>query len=361
MGDLGLERLRIESLRNILEMELRLQGKWALFLGGNGAGKTTVLESVYLLARGKSFRGRRSGEMTSVGRSKTTVEGDVADAVTGSMQRISFVRRQTLKEVRVNGVLVTDRSRVAPRFVVRLVGDASSRLFEGEPAVRRGFLDLNLFHVEQSGGNLLQRFKRSLEQRNAWLRGGGKGRAVWDAPFVVSGRELHCARERLFEELNEEFVGLSRDFGFLSGSRLVLRSGWGDCQSLAEALFADRKGERTVGYTRVGPQRADFGVSGQLGDACWSRGQVKVLVCLLQLAFDRVQSHRLGCGSIWLLDDLWAELDSESSRAICELFCAAGGQCLFTAAGGDRIEIQRDLPSDTQLFHVERGAIVDAS
>lgn len=344
-----------------MEMELGLKGTRALFVGGNGAGKTTVLESVYLLARGKSFRGRRSGEMTSVGKAKTTVEGDVAEAASGSRQRISFVRRQSFKEVRVNGVLMADRSMVAPCFVVRLVGDASSRLLEGEPAVRRGFLDLNLFHVEQSGGNLLHRFKRSLEQRNAWLRGGGQGRAVWDAPFVASGRELHCAREGLFGELNEEFVGLSQDFGFLSGSRLVLRSGWRDDQSLAEALFADRKGERMAGYTRVGPHRADFGVSGQLGDVCWSRGQVKVLVCLLQLAFDRVQTRHLGCGSIWLLDDLWAELDGESSRAICDLFCSAGGQCLFTAVGDDRTEILRDLPSDTQMFHVERGAIVDAS
>jgi len=361
MGSAEIGALRIEGLRNIDHVDIDIRGCAALFSGGNGAGKTTILESIYLLARGKSFRGRKSGELTSVGRERTKVDGVVADAWGGDARQICFVRHHSLMERWINGVVIGDSVGVASGFVVRLVCDGSYRLIEGDPGLRRGFLDLNLFHVEQGAGDLLMRFRRVLAQRNAWLRGGAVGVPIWDAAFVATGAELQEARRRLFRELDTEYRVLASDFWFLGGSRLVLNCGWGEGRTLAEALLADAPGERTAGFTRVGPHRADFSVVGEWGELRLSRGQTKVLVCILQLAFDRVQQQRLGYGSIWLLDDVWAELDSESSRALCGSFFDAGGQYLFTSVGGDAKLRKLDLPSDTRLFHVERGVVTDVS
>jgi len=361
MVSASLELLRIEGLRNIEYTEVDIRSRCSLFVGANGSGKTSVLEAVYLLARGKSFRGRRSGDLTTIGKEVTSVVGDIREGGDDAVWQLAYLRKRAARARYVKGVMVGDGAEFVRWFVVRLIGEGAGRLFEGEPAVRRGFLDLNLFHVEQRGAEVLRAFKRVLEQRNAWLRSGAYGRPLWDQEFVRLGVDLDQARKRLFSELQEVFVGLGEDFSFLKGATLVFRSGWPERLQLADAVAADSGGEQMSGYTRVGPHRADFMLRNRDGELPMSRGQTKIAVCLIQLALERVQVHRLGYGSIWLLDDLWAELDNRSVGALCDLFDATGGQCLYTRVGDRDARAGTSLPSDTRLFHVERGAVLDLS
>lgn len=361
MASATVELLRIDGLRNIEHTEVDVRGPRSLFFGANGSGKTSVLEAVYLLARGKSFRGRRSGEMTSVGKEMTRVVGDIRDGSEGAVRQIAYLRKRAVRARYVKGVMVGDGSEFAKWFAVRLIGEGASRLFEGEPAVRRGFMDLNLFHVEQRGAEVLRAFKRVLEQRNAWLRSGARGRPLWDQEFVRLGVDLDEARRGLFKDIQEVFLALSGGFSFLKQATLAFRSGWPEGVNLADAVAADSGAEQMLGYTRVGPHRADFGLRNRGGELPMSRGQTKIAVCLLQLAFERVQVGRLGYGSVWLLDDLWAELDRRSCGILCSLFDSTGGQCMYTRVGDVDTLRGTNLPSDTRLFHVERGAVMDLS
>lgn len=361
MGTLGVERLRIESLRNIRSLDLHLGGKRVLFLGGNGAGKTTLLEAIYLLARGRSFRGRKSGDVTTVGSDGTRIVGDVRLGDGGVSYRLSFVRLRSAG-TRSRGDADESVSREwGLRFPVRLIGEASCALLDGEPGVRRGFLDLNLFHVEPGGERVLRRFRRVLGQRNAWLRAGAPGRSAWDQEFLAASLDLDEARQNLFRSVATEFCELAAGFEFLQGCELLYRPGWKEPISLAEALTADRDAERYAGFTRVGPQRADFRVSSEAPDLGWSRGQAKVIVCLLQLACDRVQERASGYGSVWLLDDLWAELDGATGDAVVQLVTGSVGQCLFSRVLGSRGGEGNDMPADTLLFHVKQGTVVPLS
>ncbi|MBV5276789.1 DNA replication and repair protein RecF [bacterium] len=361
MVSASVELLRIDRLRNVEHTEVDIRGPCSLFVGANGSGKTSVLEAVYLLARGKSFRGRRSGDLTSLGKEVTRVVGDIREGGEDAVWQLAYLRKRTVRARYVKGVMVGDGAEFARWFVVRLIGEGSGRLFEGEPAVRRCFLDLNLFHVEQRGSEVLRAFKRVLEQRNAWLRSGARGRPLWDHEFVRLGVDLDQARKGLFSDLREAFLVLAEGFPFLKGITLTFRSGWPDGVHLADAVAADSGGEQISGHTRVGPHRADFSLRNRDGELPMSRGQTKIVVCLLQLAFERVQMSRLGYGSVWLLDDLWADLDSRSWGILCSLFRSTGGQCIYTRVGDtDGLEVL-GLPSDTRLFHVERGTVVDLS
>ncbi len=361
MAGASIEGLRIDGLRNIEHTEVDLSGPRSLFVGANGSGKTTVLEAVYLLARGKSFRGRRSGDLTSAGREITRVVGNIREESGEGVWQAAYVRRRGTRERCVMDDVVCGGRKFDRWFGVRLIGDGLYRLFEGEPALRRGFLDLNLFHVEQNGAGLLRGFKRVLDQRNAWLRSGGHGKALWDKEFVRCGNDLDEARKSVFSELQEEFLLLSRGFSFLSGVIMVFHAGWPDGRQLADAIAEDCAGEQMAGYTRVGPHRADFSLRNRYGNLPMSRGQIKIAVCLLQLGFERVQCRRLGYHSVWLLDDLWADLDRQSCGILCSLFDSVGGQCLYTRAGDNETLGGAKLPSDTRLFHVERGMVVDLS
>lgn len=357
MGSAMMDRLRIEALRNIDHVDLEIGSSAAVFFGGNGAGKTSVLEAVYLLVRGRSFRGRKFGDLILRGKEVLRLEAEfvVCDDVAGP--RLTYSKRGSESEHRVNGVAFDARGCGAAGVFVRLIGEGAFALLEGEPSIRRNFLDLNLFHVEHQGARVLGSFRRALDQRNAWLRGGSPGRAIWDGEFVERSLDLDRARRALFEGVSREFSALATGFGFMEGAELVLQRGWRGDRTLEESLAADRSAEERSGFTRVGPQRADFFVSSPSGPLRMSRGQEKLVVCLLQLAFDREQARRLRQGSVWLIDDLWADLDVTSSIKLSKLFADTGGQCLFTKLGDAGDKGGSLWPSPTRMFHVERGAV----
>lgn len=349
-------RMRVEGCRNIRATEVDLGGDPAFFFGPNGSGKTSVLEAVYVLARGRSFRGRRSGEVKGVGLGRMLIGAEMVDEARETVCRLSYERGECGARRRLDGRAVEDWGEWMDRLPVRLVGESASELLVGEPTVRRAFLDLNLFHVEQNGASVLRRFRRALAQRNAWLRNGGGGRAVWDDEFVASAVDLHQSRSRLLDGARLAFQELSGCFDFGLGAKLTYRKGWGDGVDLGVALKEDLSGGRDHGFTRVGPQRADFSFDAVSKGVGWSRGQAKVLVCLLQLALDRVQLQRRGSGAVWLLDDVWADLDVETASVLLDLLLSTGSQCLFTAAG-DALTGWGRFRSEIRMFHVKQGEV----
>jgi DNA replication and repair protein RecF len=351
-----MERLRVEGLRNIRDVELGLGGRCALIVGANGAGKTTLLEAVYLLARGRSFRGRRAGNGTTDGFIRTRVEAEFSlgrDSVIWVFERSG---RGTGRWI--DGMPLGEAGDLGKRFSVRLVGENAQQLLEGDPALRRRFMDLNLFHVEPGYGSAWKRFRQVLEQRNAWLRQGGRGRKVWDEEFLAAGQQLDTLRERGVCGINWEFRRLASVFDGLEDVAVTYVKGVPGEKSLRDALKVDGVGERLLGYTRVGPHRADLLIGNGSRGRSLSRGQQKAAVCLLQLACAAVQEAAQGVPSLWLLDDIWSELDWEGASKLVGMVLDGDRQCLFTMIECIGRVLPSFLPSDTRLFHVEQGRVV---
>lgn len=350
------ETLSIEGLRNIADASLDLDGRCALLTGTNGAGKTTLLEAVYLLSRGKSFRGARAGDLTTWGHGETRIRARIAaDAFPADWL---FVRSGRTAGRWVDGIATAEIGGGWDRFSVRLVGENAQQLLEADPSLRRRFLDWNLFHMEPGYGAALRRFRQVLEQRNAWLRQGARGRAVWDDEFLAAGEALHRLRTTGLARIAAALEGLCAPFAWLGGAELRYGPGIPAASSFSGALLADRDGERAAGFTRVGPHRADFWISIGGRRAVLSRGQQKGAVCLLQLACGSAQETTAGTMGIWLLDDLWGDLDEDSIQSLVTMFLGTGCQCLFTmiaARPAARIDL---LPSNARLFHVEHGRVL---
>lgn len=338
--------LEITGVRNIREVTVELGGNSAFFFGGNGAGKTSIVEAVYVLVRGKSFRSRRSGDWRAWGAEEASVSADLCDGEGEYAGKWALRHRGGRAEREATGGLR-----------VRVLVDGAAGLLQGEPALRRGFLDMNLFHVEPGAASVLNRFRRALAQRNAWLRRGGGGRRVWDEEFVSAALELDLLRNRLFAELVlevEAIGGRGTPTGELS---MTYHRGWRVGMSLEEALRRDAVTESAAGFTRLGPQRADFMVANPKGKSGWSRGQEKLIVALLQLALERVQLRRVGVGSVWLLDDLCSGLDAEAVKTVRTWLGELGAQCLVTGAGEDAATEWVSEAGGTTAFHVEQGTV----
>lgn len=333
-------------------MDLSLDAPVVVFTGGNGAGKTTLIEGIYLLSRGRSFRGRKFGSLTTDGEQGTVVRAMIRD-VDGVNRNREFRLIGGGVDRRVDGVSLQESA--APRFEVRLVGESAHSLVDGEPAMRRRFLDWNLFHVEPAFEWCWERFRRIQRQRNAWLSAGGHGRAAWDEAYVDASLSLTALRERYLRELSAELVRLTSDSHLLQGLGLKLYPGWPDGASLADFLLLERSKDVSSGYSRRGPARADIQIGLDGRPARLSRGQCKVAVVLMQLAARALGFKKAGVKPIWLVDDLRADLDPDSIRSLVLLLKRSGDQCVFTGIGDKSL---MDLSgSDMASFHVEQGTV----
>jgi DNA replication and repair protein RecF len=355
--------LRVRNLRNLRSVDLDLgeESPRILLTGANGAGKTTLLEAVYLLARGRSFRGRKAGSLTTDGERRTLIEGRFREGDSSSESMLVFERSGRGSVRRYNSVAMGSLPPSDSPLRVKLVGENPQALLDGEPTLRRGLLDWNLFHVEHRLGQLRADLRRVLAQRNAALRQAGSGAAFWNPAFVELSAGITAKREAFVDLWRTQFRSFADAFAFLDGYDLVFERGWPKDSDLADILERGQSAEIQRGQTLAGAHRADIRIGLDGGSSRLSRGQAKVAVCLLQLAAERVHRRSGLAPSLWLLDDIDAELDAATAERLWRLFDDPHAQQVVArlshGIGGvcDRTAVQN------AMFHVEHGTLAPAA
>lgn len=348
-----LERVLVSGFRNLERIVIEPSEGASWIVGGNGAGKTSLLEAIYLLFRGKSFRGRKHGELLQRGCQELRVGGTVR--VGEVRHKIDVRRNRAGSAVFANGGRIDGVRALFPGAGVRMIGENAQKLLEGGPELRRWFLDWNVFHVEPEAVSSARECKRILLQRNAWLREGARGKPVWDELLERSAMGVTQARARYIQRLQQCLDAGNSAGEPESGIEIRFSRGWPDNEGLVETLERSLTADRNRGYTYYGPARADFSLVTDGRSGLVSRGQIKEQVIQVQVAADRVQKEMLGEGAIWLLDDFPADLDRRRSVALWALIGGTGGQ-IFATAVDERPEYLRS--SGEILFHVEQGALV---
>ncbi|SDX15769.1 DNA replication and repair protein RecF [Thiocapsa roseopersicina] len=325
--------------------------------GANGAGKTTLLEAVYLLARGRSFRGRKAGSLTSDGECRTLIEGRFREADSSNESMLVFERSGRGSLRRYNSVVMGSLPPSDSPLRVKLVGENPQALLEGEPTLRRGLLDWNVFHVEHQLGRLRAELRRVLAQRNAALRQGGSRASFWDPAFVDLSDQMTAKRMDFVELWRSEFRSYADAFPFLHGSDLFFERGWPKDGDLSASLKRGQSAEILRGQTLAGAHRADIKIGRDGSPLRLSRGQAKVAVCLLQLAAERVHLGKGLAPSLWLLDDIDAELDASTAERLWRLFGDSDAQMLIARLSSESGGIAEVSAGAATMFHVERGTL----
>lgn len=305
--------------------------------GANGAGKTTLLEAVYLLDRGRTFRGRRSGPVTTRGEVGTAVAGGIRDG-----DRIRQLRWSS-KTVRRDG-----RGPAWSRFV----GASSFNIVDGDPALRRRFLDWSLFHVEPEARDQWARLQRLQRQRNAWLSAGGGGKSVWDPPYVEALAGVWGRRTAFADRVDSAFRALTADLAPMG----ELSIGWrwtGQGRDLAALLESHRSGDIERGHTFLSPSRGDLVFHANGTPWSGSRGENKLAGMVLQLAIQCVVTDATGVRQAVLMDDPYAEVSTGSVVPVIEAWVRAAEQVIVTSLEPPSSDVTAGL--GPLLFHVEQG------
>jgi len=336
------------------EVEIDLDPARNYFFGANGAGKTSLLEAVFFLGRGRSFRTRQARTLVSYGEPGLAVYGDADEAV--RVRRIGAALRDRRLERRVDGGPATG-SEIAEILPVQTIGPDSHRLIEGGPSERRRFLDWGVFHVEHSYLEAWHRYRRVLGQRNAALLSARDGRSelrVWTDALAEAGQEIDRSRKTYVERLASS---LSEHAAALLGrtASVEYRPGWRAGLTLVEALDAATARDRALGHTEPGPHRADLllQMEGRRVQDEASRGQQKLVAAALILAQGSVLADTAAARSVLLVDDPAAELDAAAFGRMLECLATVRSQLLFT--GLAPLAVHPGRPA--AVFHVERGQV----
>ena len=354
-------------------MQLALEEGINYFWGENGAGKTALLEAVSVLARGRSFRSSQLTDLVASGQDAFTVRASVLDEHRGE-QTVAVMRSiKGRSQLKLNGEPGKSLSEVARILPVQILLPSLSDLVFGSPAERRRWLDWGLFHVKPSYLGTLREYLQVLKQRNAALKSfdrgdlGQRGIDVWTEKLVVIAEQVDNQRRIYMDDAAPEVLEVLETLSPKLDVRVSYRRGWSESESLEKVLRDSRARDVKLGATSAGPHRSDIelGVGVDLkgrASAVLSRGQGKLLASAMVLGQARLLMKVSRRNSVFLIDDLGAEMDEKHGAALFRLLSEMDSQILATSTYPPGESRSTNLTANNNtapvaMFHVEHGRI----
>ncbi len=355
---MSIKTLSIYTFRNLGEVHLSLSPFFNLIVGENGAGKSSILEAVYFLSHGRSFRGNILDPLIQFQQEKMVLQA-LIDIEKENEVSIGVLKSLSEEgQIKIGGNSCRSAAELAALLPVQLLNADSFDLLNGGPSFRRQWMDWGLFHVEQSYGELWRQYHRILKQRNAALKKQDDASVhCWDEALAQMGEQMASRRVDYIDAImplcNTLFSRFC-DFSFY----FQYDRGWGAGLSLMEALKSNFNRDRYLGYTSLGPHRADLclSIENKAVQAILSRGQQKWLIYSLKLAQGLWLQAQTGKNSVYLLDDVPAEWDEQRQEVLISILRGMEAQVLITGIDlSYLLELIIDLP--VKMFHVERGVV----
>lgn len=343
-----LQNLLLQNFRSYKKNEFTFSPAITLIVGPNAVGKTNILEAVFLLSHGKSFRADKETDMLSweseVGRAKAKLDALELEVVLTSGQVMG--EATPVKKFLINGVNKRQIDFIGNLKTV-LFWPQDLELITDSPSLRRRYLDFVLSQVDREYRRSLLAYEKGLRQRNKLLlqiRDGMAARSqllFWDHVLLKNGNYLTRMRQDLIDFINTEANPFA-DFKIKY-----------DLSQISEArLVQYEKEEVAAGVTLVGPHRDDLVFYENKRDlsSFGSRGEQRLAVLWLKLAeidfIEKVSQIR----PLLLLDDIFSELDHQHREEVVKLI--AKQQTLITTT--DRHFLPQALLRSAEMVELKQ-------
>lgn len=317
-----LKNLQLQNFRSYKKATFEFNNS-VVIIGPNTAGKSNLIESIYLLSAGKSFRAEKDSQMVNIGKEMGRVRGKTSEIdleVVVTVGEVAGVRTQ-FKRFFVNGV-AKRRADFVGNLPSVLFSPRDLEMIVGSPGIRREFLDNVLEQTDRDYRIALLGYTKAIKQRNALLEiAKDTGRQVdkqleyWNIIVIRNGSILTRKREEFINYLNKSEKDVF-DFIVEYDKSLISK----------ERLEQYKEAEIASGVTLVGPHRDDFFIYFEPDKplkSYGSRGQQRLGVLQLKLLELNHIKEKLGVEPLLLLDDVFSELDEGHIIHILE---RVGGQ-----------------------------------
>lgn len=398
-----IERLQISYLRNLTQVNLS-PAACNVIIGANGSGKTSLLEAIFLLSRGKSFRHHQPKRYIQHHQDTVTVYARLNDGSTLAIQK----QADASTVLRLNQTTVYNQSILTEQLPTLLIDPSTMDMLEQGSASRRQLLDWLAFHMKQGFHPQWVAYQRLLKQRNSLLK---KTRHLtqvqlaelrsWDKGLSSHAALIHHYRERIFAEWQPYFADSVAQLlpSYAEQLSLSYNAGYDTSVALDVQLNERLEQDLQLGYTRIGNHRADMHVHWRSGASVemnarqteitpaaeihdkrpvlkeqaanvLSRGEKKLLITALRLSqlpllldtakSDVASSHNLQPRNtpVVLLDDITAELDDRAIKILLSTLSQLPCQVFMTSLTDDIVPLVLALWSEPNMFHVKQGQVL---
>ncbi len=344
--------LKIENFRNISSAQLEF-GVINYIYGKNASGKTSILESIYLLNFIKSFRQMRNiDEVILNGAPFFYLQMD-----TGNQAIAVEKKREQPIKMKINNNFIKAKELIKQSIPTKVISPHVDFFLNIESSYRRNFFDWLVIHMKHDFYSSLAKYEIALENRNAGLKNGKiDDDDFWIEQLAFWGEKISKLRDEVF------FIWLDKVNILLSETSLDkkisfrLYKGWSYDINLLSSLKHNQERDIQKGYTDIGPHRCDLEVkvNNLKAVSVLSRGQLKLLNLSMAIAQTSILNYR---DTILLIDDLVAELDSDALYFFNK-WLAKYKNFLFISIINKEIINSIALPdTDNKFFHIKEGNI----
>lgn len=360
-----IKKLLLENFRNFHSTSLIPSQLTNILYGENGAGKTSLLEAISVLAHGKSFRSHKYRQLIKDGQRSFTLFAEVEE--NGRKSQLGVSRNVGGEStIRIDGRAASSSAQLAHILPLLVLTTSSFSLLEGPPKLRRQFFDWIVFHVEHDFSSLWKSYMRCLKQRNSMLRHDKIHYATvkpWDQEIGKIAHRIDELRRRVFNDFSELLYPLTGQYNFGSELSLDYVSGWPKGElDYQRVLFDSFVRDCKLGYTQYGCHRSDIKIrlAGSVAVDILSRGQQKLLIAALFLSAAKFFIRTTDRLPLFVIDDFTAELDSANVQLLLEQVLDLGAQVFLTAVDPEAARQFRINPDQEPImFHVEHGRLLD--
>lgn len=356
---MAISRLIIEHFRNIAAVDLEFDHGFNFLVGNNGSGKTSLLESIFYLGHGRSFKSAVTTRIISYDQPHFTLHGRIQEKQHEWSVGLQKQRKEGNTIVKINGEDGNKISDLAHLLPMQLITPEGLTLLNGGPSYRRAFLDWGLFHHQAAFHNAWSALNRLLKQRNAALQQTYDYAMLkaWDTELAKIAHQVSEWRAEYAEALRPEIEKTCQLFLPELDIQVSFHQGWEKNSDYAELLKQNFERDKAIGYTVSGPQKADFRfkVNGLPVEDVLSRGQLKLLMCALRLAQGEHLMAQKNRHCIFLIDDFASELDETKRSLLAERLQLSQSQVFVTAITNEQLKQMQ--PEKHCTFHIENGVI----
>lgn len=359
-----LKSIRLKNFRNYKQLELDFHEKINIITGNNAQGKTNLLESVYIISLGKSFRTNKDSEMILFSEEIASVKG--VSYKSGSDVSVEINIGKEGKTVKIDGIKTSRNADILENIYIVIFSPEDLKIVKEEPEKRRKFIDREICQIKPVYFKNLARYKKIVLQRNALLKEKEikKGLLdVWNTELIEYGSKIMLQRAEFIQKLN--IVSKEIHKNITNGKEeleIFYESNVLCCNDLEEQKkeflkYVQKNIEKDIfrRTTTVGPHKDDLKICVNGIDIrhFGSQGQQRTAALSLKLAELKIIKEETGENAILLLDDVLSELDKERQSFLIN---SLGNVQLFITTTEISESLGKTLP-EGYTFVVNHGKV----
>lgn len=362
-----LKNLQLVNFRNYKNLHLEFNEKVNLLVGKNGQGKTNIVEAIYMLSFGKSFRTNKDKEIINFDSESLYSGGNYLKYGRECVIEIAIGKNK--KGIKVNKIHVQKIQELLGNFNVVIFSPEDLRLVKEGPKERRSFIDKEISQIIPKYYNYLINYNKVLFQRNKLLKSNFVDKNlldVYDESLAKYGSYIYIMRRDFIKKIANIAINIHKNLtGGIEDLSITYKNQLDISDEdninmiytrFLEKLISSRDHDIETRTTRYGIHKDDLNICINRLDVrlYGSQGQQRTASISLKLSEIELIKNEVGEYPVLILDDVFSELDETRQKLLVDNLSAV--QMFITTAEVSHKSIFNK--SNTTIFNIDKGKVI---